>query len=59
MKTILFLTVFTFLLSGCYTGIGIGAGTSIGSHGGVGTNVHIGSDGQVHGSVGVGVGGSL
>jgi len=56
MKTILFLT---FILSGCYTGAGLGVGTSIGNHGGVGTNVHVGSDGQVHGSVGVGVGGYL
>ena len=59
MKTILFLLSLAFTLGGCYSGVGLGVGTSIGDHGGVGTNVHVGSDGQVHGSVGVGVGGRL
>ena len=59
MKTIFFLLSFTFILSGCYSGVGFGVGTSVGSHGGVGTTIHAGSDGQVHGSVGVGTGGYL
>jgi len=59
MKTILLFLSIAFVLSGCYSGVGLGVGTSIGNHSGVGTNVHVGSDGQVHGSLGVGVGGSL
>ena len=59
MKTILFLLSFAFVLSGCYSSIRLGVGTSIGNNAGAGTNVHVGSDGQVHGSVGMGIDGHL
>ena len=59
MKTILFLLSFAFVLSGCYSGFGLGFGTSIGNHTNVGTNVYVRSDGQVHGSVGMGIDGHL
>jgi len=59
MKNILFLILSTFMLHGCYSGIGLGVGTDIGNGIGVGSNVQLGSDGQIHGSIGMGIGGSL
>jgi len=54
MRTILFLLSLSFMLNSCYSGIGLGVGTSIGNHGGIGTDVEVGSDGQIHGSISVG-----
>ena len=54
MKKIIILLAALFLLSGCYSSVGVGGGIPIGNSGAVGSTVSVGSDGQVHGSVGIG-----
>ena len=54
MKLLFIMLIALFMLSGCYTGLGINSSIPIGNMGSIGTGVTVGSDGKVHGNIGLG-----